>query len=427
MTSSKPGLGPRYIIILLFLAYAFSYVDRQILAILFEPIKAELALSDTQLGFLGGIAFALTYSLLGIPLALLADRRGRKGIITASLAIFSLMTVCCGMAGSFIQMAMARVGVGIGEAGINPASQSIISDLYPADQRSTPMSVVAMGAPVGMMMGLMGGGYVAGEYGWRVAFYIVGMPGVLLALLMWFTMKEPQRGKADAREQSMEAAPSFKETLGYMWRTKAIRYLLLGVTFTSIPGYGITSWFPSFFMRSFDISIGQAGLILGLGAGLVSAFGVMAGGIAYDRLAKVSHARGMRMLALVIVVAFPLSLALYFSESINVAIGFLIIPAFFSAFYLGPTNALMQSLAQVRMRAVASALTMLTVNLIGLGIGPQLIGIISDLLNPTYGSDSLRYALAIVASFSFIAAYFFLKTARFVEDDLQTVELAEAA
>ena len=175
--------GPRYIVFLLFLAYAFSFVDRQILSILFEPIKAEFDLSDTQLGLLGSIAFALTYSILGVPLAMLADRRGRKGIITASLAMFSIMTALCGAAVSFATLTLARIGVGIGEAGVNPSSQSMIADLFPKEKRSTPMAIVSAGMPFGMLCGLIRGSLVAASWGWRTAFFVVGLPGLLLAVI----------------------------------------------------------------------------------------------------------------------------------------------------------------------------------------------------------------------------------------------------
>ena len=208
--------GPHYIVFLLFLASAFSFVDRQILSILFEPIKAEFDLSDTQLGFLGGIAFAFTYSILGVPLAMLADRRGRKGIITASLAIFSITTAFCGAAGSFATLALTRIGVGIGEAGVNPASSSMIADLYPKEKRSTPMAVVTAGAPFGMLTGLIGGSLVAATWGWRAAFLVVGLPGVILAIIFWFTVREPERGSSDNRESSMRDAPSLIETFRYM-------------------------------------------------------------------------------------------------------------------------------------------------------------------------------------------------------------------
>ena len=418
--------GPRYVIFLLFLAYAFSFVDRQILSILFEPIKAEFDLSDTQLGLLGGIAFALTYSILGVPLAMLADRRGRKGIITASLAFFSVMTALCGAASSFATLALARIGVGIGEAGVNPSSQSMIADLFPKEKRSTPMAIVSAGAPFGMLTGLIGGSLVAATWGWRTAFLVVGLPGVLLAIIFWFTVREPARGRSDNRENSMLDAPSLLETFGYMWRTKTLRYLVLAMTVTTIPGYGANAWFPAFFMRAHELSIEQAGIILGLGGALSGMVGAIVGGIAFDRLAKTSMKKAVKLIALSQVIAYPASLLLYTTEHLVLAIGFLIIPSMCSAFFAGPTAALVQSLSQVRMRAVAASITMLSVNLIGLGLGPTIIGVLSDMLEPGFGDDSLRFALIVVGSFSVLSAFFFFRAAATVEDDMKTVDTAEA-
>lgn len=426
MPDRSDKFGPHYVVFLLFLAYAFSFVDRQILSILFEPVKAEFELSDTQLGFLGGIAFALTYSILGIPLAMLADRGRRKGIISASLAMFSAMTVLCGAAGSFVMLALARLGVGIGEAGVNPASQSIIADLFPKEKRATPMAIVMAGAPVGMLTGLIGGSLIASTYGWRAAFYVVGLPGVLLAIVFWFTMREPERGGADKREVSMRDAPSLIETFYYIWRTKSLRYAVLAITVASIPGYGASAWFPAFFMRTHELTLAQAGMIIGLGGALSGLAGALAGGIAFDRFAKTSMASAVRLMAWSQMVAVPASILLFTIDHLVLAVIVMIIPAFCTSFYAGPTFALVQSLAQVRMRAVAASITMLTVNLIGLGLGPQLIGILSDLLSSQFSAGSLRYALAIVSLFSMLAAYFYLRAAAEVEGDIKTVELAEA-
>lgn len=427
MTDRLEKFGPRYVVFLLFLAYAFSFVDRQILSTLFEPIKAEFDLSDTQLGFLGGMAFALTYSVLGVPLALLADRRGRKGIITASLAIFSTMTVLCGAAGSFAMLILARVGVGIGEAGVNPASQSIIADLFPKEKRSTPMAIVMAGAPVGMLTGLIGGSLIAATWGWRAAFYVVGLPGLLLAIIFWFTMREPKRGGADNREGSMRDAPSLIETFRYMWCTKSLRYVVFAITLASIPGYGAGAWFPAFFMRTHELTLVQAGLILGLGGALSALAGTFAGGIAFDRFAKTSMASAVRLLGWSQMVGVPAALIVYTADHLVLAVVFMTIPAFCSAFFAAPTFALVQSLAQVRMRAVAASITLLSLNLISLGLGPLLIGILSDLLAPQFGEESLRNALAIVSMFSVLAAFLYLRAAAEVEDDIKTVDLAEAA
>ena len=402
------------------MAYTFSFVDRQILSILFEPIKAELALSDSELGFLGGFAFALTYSILGVPLAMLADRRGRKSIITVSLAVFSTMTVLCGMASSFLYLALARVGVGIGEAGVNPASQSIVADLYPREQRSTPMSIIAAGAPAGTVLGLIGGGLVAANFGWRSAFYAVGLPGVVLAIVIAFTMKEPVRGNSDHATKGLRDAPKLGAVLAYMWHTPATRYLLYASTLSSVSGYGVNAWFPAFFMRTHELSISQVGLIIGIIGGGCGIAGALLGGWLFDRISNQHSTRAaLRLLAAVLIVAYPMSLALFFASNLSIAIGFLLIPAMSSAFFLGPANALMQSLVSVRMRAVASSISSLVGNLIGLGLGPLAVGALSDLFRSAYGEAGLAYALAIVASAGCLAAIAFFATARHVDAGLE--------
>ena len=418
--------GPRYVVFLLFLASAFSFVDRQILSILFEPIKAEFDLSDTQLGFLGGIAFALTYSIMGVPLAMLADRRGRKGIITASLAVFSIMTAFCGAAGSFATLTLARIGVGIGEAGVNPSSSSMIADLFPKEKRSTPMAIIAAGAPLGMLTGLIGGSLVAATWGWRMAFLAVGLPGVILAIIFWLTVREPERGRSDNRENSMLDAPSLSETFRYMWRTKTLRYIVLAMTVATIPGFGANAWFPAFFMRTHELSIEQAGIILGLGGALSGMVGAIVGGIAFDRLARNSMASAVKLIAWSQLVALPASILLYTAEHLVLATIFLIIPSMCAAFFAGPTSALVQGLSRVRMRAVAASITMLSVNLVGLGLGPTLIGVLSDVFAPRFGEESLRYALMVVGMLITLSAYFFFRAAATVEDDMKAVDIAEA-
>lgn len=294
-----------YTVFLLFLAFAFTFIDRQILSILFEPIKADLDLSDTQLGFLGGMAFSLTYSLLGVPLAMLADRRGRKSIITWSLTIFSTMTVLCGMAASFIYLAMARIGVGIGEAGVNPASQSIVADLYPPEKRSAPMSVIAAGAPVGIIFGLIGGGWIANEFGWRVAFFVVGAPGLVLALVMALTLREPRRGMADGHDENLRDAPSLLTVLGFMWRSPAPRNLLIASTLANVAGYGVNSWFPAFFMRTHDLSLTEVGVIVGLAGGTAGLIGALLGGWLFDKVsASRSTAAALKLLAGFLIAAY---------------------------------------------------------------------------------------------------------------------------
>ena len=351
---------------------------------------------------------------------MLADRRGRKHIITVSLAVFSVMTMLCGMASSFLYLALARVGVGVGEAGVNPASQSIVADLYPQERRSTPMSIIAAGAPVGMIMGLILGGFVATEFGWRTAFFVVGTPGLLLAVIMALTLREPQRGQADGQTGPIRDAPSLPTVLKFMWANPAPRYLLLASTLASVAGYGVNAWFPAFFMRTHDLSILQVGLLVGLVGGICGIAGALLGGWAFDRVSSSrSTSAALKTTGLVLIIAYPISLALYFTTQLTLAIVLLVIPAISSSFFLGPVNSLMQGLVHVRMRAVASSINMLVMNLIGLGLGPQVVGILSDLLRPRFGETGLAIALASVGMLTCAAAYAFFVAAKHVDTGLE--------
>lgn len=399
----------RVALILLFLAFTFSIMDRQILSILAEPIKLEFGLSDTQLGLLGGLAFAAFYVTLGVPIAMLADRGGRKNIIAASLAIFSAMTAVCGLATSFWHLLFARFGVGVGEAGVNPSSHSILADYYPPERRSGVMSIIAMGANVGMLLGLVVGGLVAHRYGWRAAFFVVGLPGLALAIAVKLFLKEAPRGFSEGRTTTLAKPPPLRESFAYFWKNKAMRHLILASMVASTISYGTSQWQPTFFIRSFGLTPAQVGLMLAGVFGIVGGIGAVTGGWLTDRLQGRSIPWGVWMIGACQLVAIPFQITGYFAGSPYVALAFFALPAFLGGFYLGPSLALVQSLARLRMRSVAAAVKMLCVNLFGLGIGPLLIGALSDALNPAFGKESLRYALiAFSAAHVWAAVHFYL-------------------
>lgn len=394
---------------LLFLAFTFSIMDRQIVSILAEPIKQEFNLSDTQLGLMGGLAFAAFYVTLGVPLAMLADRGGRKNIITISLALFSAMTALCGLAQNFWHLLFARFAVGIGEAGVNPSSHSILADYYPPEKRSGVMSIIALGANVGLLLGLVVGGFVAHKYGWRAAFFIVGAPGVLLAVVAHFFLKEAPRGFSEGRAPAAADPPPLRESVAYFWQNKAMRHLIAGSMVAATISYGASQWQPAFFIRSFGLTPAQTGLLLAGIFGVVGGLGAVTGGWLTDRLQRRRVPWGVWMIAAAQVVAVPLQLCGYLSASPYVALAFFTLPAFLGGFYLGPSLALVQSLARLRMRSLAAAVKMLCVNLFGLGIGPTLIGVTSDLLQPTFGHESLRYALmGFAAAHVWASVHFYL-------------------
>ena len=249
----------RYTLAILLLIFTFSNIDRHILAVLLEPIKHDLNLSDTQLGFLSGLAFAVFYSTLGIPMAMWADRRGRKNVILLAIAVWSAMTVLCGVAANFVQLALARMGVSIGEAGSSPPSNSMIADLYPPERRATAMAIFSLGINIGIFAGFLIGGWINQLYGWRVAFYVVGVPGLVLAAIGWFTLREPPRGHADGLSGVPVVAPPLGAVFRHVWQTKSIRHIIAGASLSSFVGYGGVAWTASYLIRNHGMTTGEAG------------------------------------------------------------------------------------------------------------------------------------------------------------------------
>ncbi|PAX09279.1 spinster family MFS transporter [Sphingomonas lenta] len=386
---------------LLTITYFFSYMDRQILAILLELIKADLRLTDTQLGLLSGLAFAIFYATLGVPVARLADRSNRRNIIAVALALWSAMTALCGLAQNFAQLLLARIGVGVGEAGSSPPSHSIIADLYPPEKRAGAMAIYSTGVVLGGGFGTMIGGYVASLYGWRWAMVVVGVPGILLALFVWAFVVEPRRGLSDpARAADTSPMPSVGSAFAAMWANKPAFHLVMAVTITSMIGYALAGWGPSFLQRSLSYSVREVALIFAPLAAVAGTVGGLAGGAIANRAAARYglHAQSW-MVAVLKLVALPFMIGFYLTESQSLAMVFYVLNYLFASSYLGPTFALIQSLAPLRMRAMWAAVTLLVINLIGLGLGPTLIGILSDLLRPVTGpEESLRWALVAVGS-----------------------------
>ena len=393
---------------LLTLTYFFSFMDRQILAILLEAIKADLKLSDTQLGLLSGLVFAIFYATLGIPIARLADRTSRKRIIAISLAVWSAMTALSGFAQTFTQLMLARIGVGVGEAGAGPPSHSIIADLYPPEKRASAMAIYSLGVVLGGGLGMMIGGFVAHAYNWRVAMMVVGLPGVVLAVVVWLFMAEPRRGLSDAQRamDAPAAMPSLGDGIAAMWRDPVALYLVAAVTITSLVGYALTGWGPSYMQRSLGFSMLEVSKYVALPAALIGSTSALLGGAAADRAAKRYglHAQSW-VVAAFKVVAFPFAVGFYFVDDPRFALASYFVAALFAGAYLGPTFALIQHLAPIRLRAVWAALTLLVINLIGLGLGPFLVGKLSDHLQPSYGTQSLRWAMLCVALLTPLAIF----------------------
>ncbi|MGI9327082.1 MAG: spinster family MFS transporter [Pseudomonadales bacterium] len=419
---AAPGLFSeatrRYALSILVVVYTFNFIDRQILSILLEPIKNELGLSDSQLGLLTGFAFALFYATLGIPIARFADRSNRRNLIAAALGIWSAMTALSGLAGNFWHMLVARIGVGVGEAGCSPPAHSLIADYYPADRRATALGIYSLGIPFGILFGFIAGGWMNEVFGWRAAFFVVGIPGLFLAVLVRLSLREPPRGMAEGK--SLEGdQPSIKETFSALWAKRAFRHLSIGGGLTAFVGYGVTTWFPSFLIRSHGMETGEVGTYLGLILGIPGGIGIVLGGYLADRFGARDTRWFLWIVTVALLVSIPFAVAMYLADSAYMALGLMILPVMLGNFYQATTFSQTQGLVSLRMRAVAAAVLLFILNIIGLGLGPQFVGLLSDYLAPTYGVESLRYALLIAGLLNIWAAVHYYFAGRHLQADLE--------
>jgi MFS family permease len=405
-----------YVLGVLFVVYIFNFIDRQILAILLQPIKDDLKISDTALGFLTGFAFALFYTVAGLPLARIADRWVRRSLIAISLATWSVMTAASGLARGFTDLAFARIGVGIGEAGATPPAHSLIADYFPPEKRATAFAVYASGIYVGVGLGFWIGGWINDAYGWRMAFFVVGLPGILMALIVRFTVREPPRGLSD------HAAGKTQEyTIREVWRffstLPAARNVSLAGGFHAFVGYGLGAWLPAFFIRVHSMTPGSLGRWLSWITALGGIIGAFAGGWIADRWVRGNpRARPYVGLIGVLLSIPPLFFTLLLADT-EIALWALLPYNIATTLWLGPTIAVIQDLVPPSMRATASAVFLFVVTIIGLGAGPQVIGILNDLIGTP---DAIRYSLLSVAIImNIIAAWFFWKTATTLAQDLE--------
>jgi predicted MFS family arabinose efflux permease len=412
----SPIAGRRVMLLLLLSVFAVNFTDRQILAILVEPIKLDLVLSDTEIGLLYGLAFAALYTTTGIPIAMLADRTNRARIINWSLILFSLMTMACGLATTYWQLLAARIGVAIGEGGTNPPSHSMISDLYPVGQRSTAMAIFALGPHIGILLGFLMGGWVAQLWGWRAAFVALGACGLAFSVLSFRLLREPVRGRADGITVT---APLPARTIAQsLFLHTSMRHLFAGAALYSIVAYAVVGWLPSLLIRRYGLSAGETGSILALMLGLVGGAGTALGGLLADRLGASNAAWRLRTIAIALLVMAPCWAAVFLTTQTPAMLVMLVLPGALLGFYFGPTIAMVQSLAEPAMRATVAALLLLVINLVGLGIGPLAVGLLSDALLTDFGPDSLRIALLVVSPFCVWAAYHYHAAGRTVDTDL---------
>jgi MFS family permease len=383
---------------LLLIAYIFNFLDRQILGILAQPIKASLHLSDAQFGALGGTAFALLYSVLGIPLALLADRTSRSAVVAGSLAVWSGFTALCGTAAGFWGMFLYRVGVGVGEAGGVAPSYALIADYFPPERRARALAIFSLGVPIGLGGGAFIGAHLAAWFGWRAAFVIMGAAGVILApVLRWVVRDVP-------RVASVAAPAPLRSVFPMVAKKPAFWLLAFGASASSLCGYGLALWTPSIMMRSFDLSLIQAGNFLASLVIIGGCAGVFAGGWFADRLGRMDRGWYAKLPAIAWLITAPTFVAGYLAPNLWIAWPLLLIPNALNILWLGPVVTAVQHLVPRHMRSTASASFLLINNLIGLGVGPLLIGRLSDAMKESYGADALRYAAVACTSFYLLAA-----------------------
>jgi len=411
----------RYALVLLTVVYAFNFIDRQLLAILQESIKTDLGLSDGQLGLLAGFAFAIFYVTAGIPIARWADRSNRRNIVAGAVFLWSFMTAVSGFAQNYVQLLLARIGVGIGEAGGSPPSHSIISDIFPPEKRASAMGFYSTGVNIGILFGFLLGGWLNEFFGWRVAFIVVGLPGIFIALLVRATLAEPMRGLSENKHTaSEEPSPSLGHTLSILWSRRSFRHMSLAAALNAFCGYSTASWTASFMIRSHSMSTGELGTWLAMISGVGGAIGVIAGGILADKLALRDKRWYVWVPAAAGAISVPFVAAVYIADTAYMALILSIIPGLLHNVYLGSTIATTHGLVGLRMRALSSAILFLILNIIGLGLGPLLVGMLSDLLQPSEGAHSLRQAmLYLLPPIMAWSTVHFLLAARSLRTDLE--------
>jgi len=396
-TTALSNSARRYALAVLVVVYTFNFIDRQILAILLPAIKAEFLVDDWVLGFLVGTSFAVFYATLGLPIALLADRWNRRNLVAAALATWSIMTALSGLAANVLQLALARIGVGVGEAGCSPPAHSMISDYYPPEQRATAMGIFTVGISAGIMIAYLSGGWLAENLGWRQALLIVGLPGLVLALVVRFTVVEPARGLSEGRADS-DKRYGISAVARFLFSRMSFVHMSLGAALASFNAYAVLSFFPSFLIRSHGMRLQEIGVYLGLIIGVSSAIGFVGGGLLADRLGSINRKYALWAIAGSALTAWLFVFPLYLLDNRSWVLVIFFVASVPTNVYLATTFAQTQSLVRLRMRAAASAILLFIINIIGLGLGPQFAGILSDFLAAAHGADSMRYSLLCIGA-----------------------------
>ena len=440
--TENPSKGLRnYVLGILVVVYTFNFIDRQILSILLESIKLDLNLDDFQLGLLSGVAFALFYATLGIPIAKYADYGNRRNLITIAIAVWSFMTALSGLAQNFLQLLFARIGVGIGEAGCSPPAHSMISDYFPANTRSTALGIYSLGIPFGIMFGLFAGGWINEYFGWRMAFFVVGVPGLFLAILFRYTVKEPIRGQAEGKDDTKDQ-PTIIDTIKYLLKKKSFLHLAFGAAIAAFVGYGAITFLPSFFQRSYGMQTGEVGTKLGLILGIPGGLGIFLGGYLSDYFGSKDIRWYLWIVAVAMIITTPLYYMVYLSPNANLSFLWLILPIALGNFYQATTFSQTQGVVELRMRSVAAAILLFIINIIGLGLGPLAVGALSEYLQSEQAinlihyfqnildsnltledyleKESLRFSLMILTTLKLWCAYHYYLAGKYLKNDLVT-------
>ncbi len=417
-TNTAPVEGATYALTMLTVAYMFNFIDRQILVILQESIKADMGLSDAQLGLLSGFSFALVYITAGIPIAYWADRGNRRNIVALAVTVWSALTAMSGLAQNYTQLLLARIGVGIGEAGGSPPAHAMISDYYPPEKRATALSIYSSGVHIGIFVGFIVGGTIDQMFGWRAAFMVVGLPGIVFATGFFLTVKEPQRGRWETAEQAAYK-PTLQETLKVLTGFRSFWYLAAGAGMTAFAGYGNGNFTPSFLARSHGIEGSTLGLLLAVFGGGGGIIGTLLGGYLADRFGSTDRRWYLWIPAIAGLLAVPLSVPYLLLDNTPVVIALMFGVTILINTYLGPALAISHELVPPAMRALTSSILFFVLNLIGLGMGPLTAGYLSDIFSQTYGDDGLRYAMLVVGVIASSGVLMFYLAARNLPHDLE--------
>jgi MFS family permease len=426
MSNQETDTAPRVsaysygVVILLMVVYTFNFLDRQLLSILSEPIREELNLSYTQMGMLTGLSFALFYTTFGIPLAWLADRTHRVRLIAVALTTWSLFSMACGMATNFVTLALARIGVGIGEAGGSPPSYSLISDYFPPDKRGGALAIYALGVPFGTALGSAAGAQIAALYGWRTAFLAVGIPGVLLAIALVLIVREPKRGRMDVMAEGKtehEASVPLAASIAAFFRNPTLVMTAVAAGLTAFVGYAILNTVPAYLISNRNMTLSEIAIWWSALNALGGGIGTFASGWIVDRLAKFNRAAYALVPAAAFVVSLPFYIGFLMAPTWQLGMIFLIIPIIMGTVYLAPAITVVQNAVQPGQRGTSGAILLFLLNLIGLGGGPLYVGLVADHFKPEHGVQALQYGLMALVPFYIITVFAHMMSARMITKD----------